>query len=45
MHVLDIGCGMGDVTMVATQLVGLTRKSVPIEQVLASIETQSTLQV
>jgi ubiquinone/menaquinone biosynthesis C-methylase UbiE len=39
MRVLDIGCGMGDVTMLAAQLVGPTGNVVSIDQDLASIET------
>jgi hypothetical protein len=32
MRVLDIGCGMGDVTMLAAQLVGPTGNVVSIDQ-------------
>jgi ubiquinone/menaquinone biosynthesis C-methylase UbiE len=39
MRVLDIGCGMGDVTMLAAQLVGPTGKVVSIDRDQASIET------
>src|SRR5262249_52062661 len=39
MRVLDIGCGMGDVTMLAAQLVGPTGSVVSIDQDSASIET------
>jgi 2-polyprenyl-3-methyl-5-hydroxy-6-metoxy-1,4-benzoquinol methylase len=39
MRVLDIGCGMGDVTMLAAQLVGRTGQIVSIDQDQASIET------
>jgi len=39
MHVLDIGCGMGDVTMIAAQLVGSTGKVTSIDLDQASIGT------
>src|SRR5262249_18283190 len=39
MRVLDSGCGMGDVTMLAAQLVGPTGSVVSIDQDSASIET------
>ena len=39
MRVLDIGCGMGDVTMLAAQLVGPTGSVVSVDQDSASIET------
>ena len=39
MRVLDIGCGMGDVTMLAAQLVGPTGSVVSVDQDTASIET------
>jgi ubiquinone/menaquinone biosynthesis C-methylase UbiE len=39
MRVLDIGCGMGDVTMLAAQLVGPTGSVVSIDQDAVSIET------
>jgi ubiquinone/menaquinone biosynthesis C-methylase UbiE len=39
MRVLDIGCGMGDVTMLAAQLVGPTGRVVSIDRDQASIET------
>jgi ubiquinone/menaquinone biosynthesis C-methylase UbiE len=39
MRVLDIGCGMGDVTMLAAHLVGPTGSVVSIDQDPASIET------
>lgn len=42
MRVLDIGCGMGDVTMLAAQLVGRTGQVVSIDQDQASIETART---
>jgi ubiquinone/menaquinone biosynthesis C-methylase UbiE len=39
MHVLDIGCGMGDVTMIAAQLVGPAGHVTSIDLDQASIET------
>jgi len=39
MRVLDLGCGMGDVTMLAAQLVGPTGRVVSIDRDQASIET------
>ena len=39
MRVLDIGCGMGDVTMIAAQLVGSAGKVTSIDLDQASIET------
>jgi 2-polyprenyl-3-methyl-5-hydroxy-6-metoxy-1,4-benzoquinol methylase len=39
MRVLDIGCGMGDVTMLTAQLVGPTGRVVSIDLDQASIET------
>ena len=39
MRVLDIGCGMGDVTMLAAQLVGPSGRVVSIDRDQASIET------
>jgi ubiquinone/menaquinone biosynthesis C-methylase UbiE len=39
MRVLDIGCGMGDVTMLAAQLVGPAGRVVSIDLDQASIET------
>jgi ubiquinone/menaquinone biosynthesis C-methylase UbiE len=39
MRVLDIGCGMGDVTMIAAQLVGSTGQVTSIDLDQASIET------
>jgi ubiquinone/menaquinone biosynthesis C-methylase UbiE len=39
MRVLDIGCGMGDVTMLVAQLVGPTGRVVSIDLHQASIET------
>jgi 2-polyprenyl-3-methyl-5-hydroxy-6-metoxy-1,4-benzoquinol methylase len=39
MRVLDIGCGMGDVTLLLAQLVGPTGRVVSIDQDQASIET------
>jgi len=39
MRVLDIGCGMGDVTMLAAQLVGPAGRIVSIDLDQASIET------
>ena len=39
MHVLDIGCGMGDVTMIAAQLVGTAGHVTSIDLDQASIET------
>jgi ubiquinone/menaquinone biosynthesis C-methylase UbiE len=42
MRVLDIGCGMGDVTMLLAQLVGSAGRVVSIDQDQASIETART---
>jgi ubiquinone/menaquinone biosynthesis C-methylase UbiE len=39
MRVLDIGCGMGDVTMVVAQLVGPQGKVVSIDLDQASVST------
>jgi ubiquinone/menaquinone biosynthesis C-methylase UbiE len=39
MCVLDIGCGMGDVTMIAAQLVGSAGQVISIDLDQASIET------
>ena len=39
MRALDLGCGMGDVTMLAAQLVGSTGRVVSIDRDQASIET------
>src|SRR5215471_10685972 len=39
MRVLDIGCGMGDVTMIAAQLVGTAGHITSIDLDQASIET------
>src|SRR5580700_4512808 len=39
MRVLDIGCGMGDVTMLVAQLVGPAGRVVAIDADQASIET------
>ena len=39
MRVLDIGCGMGDVTMIAAQLVGYSGQVTSIDLDQASIET------
>lgn len=39
MRVLDIGCGMGDVTMLAAQFVGPTGRVVSIDRDQVSIET------
>ena len=40
MRVLDIGCGMGDVTMLAAGLVGPAGRVVSIDMNQASIETE-----
>jgi cyclopropane fatty-acyl-phospholipid synthase-like methyltransferase len=34
MRVLDIGCGMGDVTMIVAQLVGFTSRGFPLPRLL-----------
>ena len=39
MRVLDIGCGMGDVTMIAAQLVGCSGQVTSIDLDQASVET------
>ena len=39
MRVLDIGCGMGDVTMLIAQLVGIGGRVVSIDRDQASVET------
>src|SRR5205085_7904660 len=39
MRVLDIGCGMGDVTMLIAQLVGIRGRVVSIDRDRASVET------
>ena len=39
MRVLDIGCGMGDVTMIAAQLVGCAGQVTSIDLDQASVET------
>jgi SAM-dependent methyltransferase len=38
MHVLDIGCGVGDVSLLAAQMVGMTGSVLGIDRHIASVE-------